>query len=102
VVGIFGIDTAFDCMPRKAYRFLRQPERFTCCGRYLVLDYIDAANHLCDRMLDLDIPESGNAIPDILDEALWCAELFRRIQQPDAEIYFDKVKPHILLRQRNT
>lgn len=36
--------------------------------------------------LNLNIPESGNRIPDIIDEALWCMELFRRIQQADGGV----------------
>ena len=35
---------------------------------------------------NLNIPESGNKIPDVLDEALWCMELFRRLQRPDGAI----------------
>jgi endoglucanase len=38
--------------------------------------------------LDLGIPESGNAIPDILDEALWGLNLFLRTQEANGEIYF--------------
>ncbi|MDQ3814863.1 MAG: glycoside hydrolase family 9 protein, partial [Armatimonadota bacterium] len=36
--------------------------------------------------LNLNLPESGNAIPDIMDEALWCMDLFLRIQQPDGGV----------------
>jgi endoglucanase len=36
--------------------------------------------------LSLNIPESKNAIPDIVDEALWCMELFLRIQHPDGGV----------------
>jgi len=41
-----------------------------------------------DRFADLDlqIPESGNAVPDIADEALWTIDLFRRMQRPDGAI----------------
>lgn len=35
---------------------------------------------------DLNIPESGNAIPDIVDEALWCTDLWLRLQQPDGGV----------------
>jgi endoglucanase len=38
------------------------------------------------RALSLNIPESGNAIPDILDEALWCMDLFLRLQEPDGAV----------------
>jgi len=34
----------------------------------------------------LNLPESGNAIPDIVDEALWCMDLFLRIQQKDGGV----------------
>ncbi len=44
------------------------------------------ANPAFFEKLDLGIPESGNKIPDILDEALWCAELFRRTQFPDGGV----------------
>lgn len=36
--------------------------------------------------LTLNLPESGNNLPDILDEALWCMELFRRTQRADGSI----------------
>jgi endoglucanase len=36
--------------------------------------------------LKLNLPESKNNIPDIIDEALWCTDLFLRIQQPDGSV----------------
>lgn len=36
--------------------------------------------------LTLDIPESGNDIPDLLDEGLWSLDLFMRLQLPDGAI----------------
>lgn len=36
--------------------------------------------------LDLGIPESGDAIPDLLDEGLWTLDLYRRMQGPDGAI----------------
>lgn len=36
--------------------------------------------------LDLDLPESGDAVPDLLDEGLWSLDLYRRMQQPDGAI----------------
>ena len=36
--------------------------------------------------LDLNIPESGNAIPDIIDEALWSLDFFFRLQTADGGI----------------
>ncbi len=35
---------------------------------------------------ELQIPESGNGIPDILDEAGWLIHYFRRNQQPDGSV----------------
>jgi endoglucanase len=34
----------------------------------------------------LNIPESGNSLPDILDEALWSLDFFRRLQTEDGGI----------------
>ncbi|GAB4461981.1 MAG: hypothetical protein OHK0029_28120 [Armatimonadaceae bacterium] len=36
--------------------------------------------------LNLNIPESKNAVPDLWDEAAWCVDLFRRIQQEDGGV----------------
>lgn len=36
--------------------------------------------------LDANIPESGDAIPDLLDEALWTVDFYRRLQSPDGAI----------------
>lgn len=36
--------------------------------------------------LELGIPESGDAIPDIIDEGLWDLDMFRRLQMPDGGI----------------
>ena len=38
--------------------------------------------------LELSLPECDNNIPDILDEALWCTELFRRTQTDAGEIIY--------------
>ncbi len=54
--------------------------------------YTRAAAELVDRRpelfanLDLDLPESGDAVPDLLDEGLWSLELYRRLQRPDGAI----------------
>ncbi len=54
--------------------------------------YTRAAAELVDRRpevfasLDLDLPESGDAVPDILDEGLWSLDLYRRMQRPDGAI----------------
>ena len=34
-----------------------------------------------------NIPESGNKLPDLLDEALWNMDLYRRLQRADGAIY---------------
>ncbi|MDB9528263.1 glycoside hydrolase family 9 protein [Oscillatoria sp. CS-180] len=36
--------------------------------------------------VDLNIPESNNALPDVLDEALWGIDVFRRLQHPDGGV----------------
>jgi endoglucanase len=45
-----------------------------------------ASNPAYFETLNLNLPESKNAIPDIIDEALWCMDLFLRIQQPDGGV----------------
>lgn len=36
--------------------------------------------------LDLNIPESGDAVPDVVDEALWTLDLFARMQRDDGAV----------------
>ncbi len=36
--------------------------------------------------LDLNIPESGDAVPDLLDEGLWDLDLYRRLQRDDGGV----------------
>ncbi len=36
--------------------------------------------------LELNIPESGDAVPDLLDEALWSLDLYRRLQRDDGAV----------------
>jgi endoglucanase len=36
--------------------------------------------------LELDIPESGDAVPDIIDEGLWDLDMYKRLQMPDGGI----------------
>jgi endoglucanase len=38
------------------------------------------------RALDLNLPAADARVPDILEEALWCLDLFLRIQQPDGGV----------------
>ncbi|MEM7339170.1 MAG: glycoside hydrolase family 9 protein [Actinomycetota bacterium] len=35
---------------------------------------------------DLNIPESGDTVPDLLDEALWSLDAFARLQHPDGAV----------------
>jgi endoglucanase len=42
--------------------------------------YLYELNPTYFEQIDLNIPESTNNIPDILDEALWCIDLFKRTQ----------------------
>ncbi len=41
-----------------------------------------------DRFTDgeLNIPESGNGVPDVLDEARWGLDYYRRLQRPDGGV----------------
>ncbi len=52
---------------------------------HVMLDLFES-NPAYFSKLNLNLPESGNAVPDIVDEALWCMELFRRLQQPDGGV----------------
>ncbi len=36
--------------------------------------------------IDLNIPESGNGVPDVLDEALWNLDFFQRLQADDGGV----------------
>jgi endoglucanase len=36
--------------------------------------------------LDLNLPAADARVPDIIDEALWCMDLFLRLQQPDGGV----------------
>jgi endoglucanase len=36
--------------------------------------------------IDLNLPESNNALPDVVDEALWGLDVFKRLQQEDGAI----------------
>ena len=52
---------------------------------HAMLDLYEANPAYFER-LKLNLPEAGNNIPDIIDEALWCTDLFLRIQQPDGGV----------------
>lgn len=42
------------------------------------------------RDKDLNLPESGNRIPDLLDEAIWALSFYRDTQRPDGAIYLGR------------
>lgn len=48
---------------------------------------------------DLDIPESGNGVPDLLDEAEWNLQLFFEMQQPDGGVPLGLINECDSLRQ---
>jgi endoglucanase len=54
--------------------------------------YVRTATMLVDLYPDLfgnrnlNIPESGDAVPDVLDEALWSLDFYRRLQRGDGAI----------------
>ena len=56
------------------------------------LSYLRAALDLVElypetwATLELGIPESGNNIPDVIDEGLWDLDMYRRLQLPDGGI----------------
>lgn len=52
---------------------------------HAMLDVYEA-NPAYFEQLKLNLPESTNDIPDIVDEALWGTDLFLRIQQPDGGV----------------
>ncbi len=51
---------------------------------FLLLAYELAPANFRDG--ELDIPESGNGLPDIVDEALWGLDFWRRIQRPEGGV----------------
>ena len=59
------------------------------------IQHLSAARHMLDlyesypglyQNLELNIPESGNALPDVIDETLWGIDFFHRLQTPDGGI----------------
>ncbi|MBV9866703.1 MAG: glycoside hydrolase family 9 protein [Abitibacteriaceae bacterium] len=50
----------------------------------LLLAYELAPQHFKDG--EQNIPESGNGIPDIIDEAKWCIDYYTRLQRPDGGV----------------
>lgn len=61
----------------------RRPQHLTITGD-LAAVYLLKPENFIDGQLDL--PESGNGIPDILDEALWGLEHLRKKQQADGGV----------------
>jgi len=55
---------------------------------WMVREILDLVRVAPDRFasLDLNLPESGDAVPDVLDEALWTLDMFRRLQRPDGAV----------------
>jgi endoglucanase len=49
------------------------------------LDLVQLYPQMFEAM-DLNIPESTNSIPDLIDEGLWDLDLFRRLQLPDGGV----------------
>ncbi len=49
-----------------------------------LIDLVDEFDNLA--ALDLQIPESGDAVPDLLDEALWTIDAYRRMQRDDGAV----------------
>lgn len=61
----------------------RRPQHMAISGD-LAAVYLLKPENFCDGQLD--IPESGNGLPDILDEARWGLEHLRLHQQPDGGV----------------
>lgn len=50
----------------------------------LMLELVEISPKIAE--IDLNIPESRNALPDIIDEALWNLSFYQRLQLPDGGI----------------
>jgi endoglucanase len=59
------------------------------------IQHLDAARYLLDLVmlfpryfggLGLNIPESGNGVPDVVNEALWGIDFFHRLQRADGAV----------------
>ena len=61
----------------------RRPQHLGIVGDIAAV-YLLKPGNFCDGQLNL--PESGNKIPDFLDEALWGIDHLRRKQQPDGGV----------------
>ena len=61
----------------------RRPQHLGIVGD-LAAVYLLKPENFCDGQLNL--PESGNGIPDILDEAVWGLKHLRKLQSPDGGV----------------
>ena len=61
----------------------RRPQHLSIVGDLSAV-YLLKPENFCDGQLNL--PESGNGIPDILDEAIWGIDHLRKKQQPDGGV----------------
>ena len=61
----------------------RRPQHLRIVGDLVAIYLLKPNNFIAGQ---LNIPESGNGIPDILDEALWGIDYLRQIQQPDGGV----------------
>mgnify|MGYP001162103666 CR=1 FL=1 len=61
----------------------RRPYHFFCVAD-LLNAYLMSPGNFCDGQLDL--PESGNGIPDILSEAEWGLDIWRKLQMEDGGV----------------
>ena len=54
----------------------------------VVEDFVESYLMFPDNFTDgqAHIPESGNGLPDLLDEAVWGVEVWRRAQEPDGRV----------------
>lgn len=59
------------------------------------IQHLDAVNQMLETFslnpayfekIDLNLPESSNAVPDVIDEALWTIDLFMRLQKNDGGV----------------
>jgi hypothetical protein len=63
----------------------------TAIPRYLMTAFELAPDHFADG--ELNIPESGNDIPDILDEAVWLINYFDRTRGPEGGVAGARIHP---------
>ena len=63
----------------------------TSIPRYLMTAYELAPGHFADG--ELNIPESSNGIPDILDEAVWLINYFDRTRGPEGGVAGARIHP---------